>query len=106
MHWGFGEERKKKEEDWQQMLAQGQSFPAKNKGRENHTAFFKWRPVFTDLSEFTNISSEPLHLYQQCGYLRDSIRIVPLFHQDRTGQTDCATEPRAGVLDLRRNPAT
>ena len=25
MYWGFGEE-KKKEEDWQQMLAQGQSF--------------------------------------------------------------------------------
>ena len=30
MYWGFGEE-KKKEEDWQRMLAQGQSSSPKNK---------------------------------------------------------------------------
>ena len=30
MHWGFGE-IKKKDEEWQQMLGQGESFPAKNK---------------------------------------------------------------------------
>ena len=29
MHGGFEEGEKKKEEDWQQMLAQGESFPAK-----------------------------------------------------------------------------
>ena len=42
-HWGFGEEGgKTREEDWQQMLAQGESFPAKTKKRiskENHTSF-------------------------------------------------------------------
>ena len=30
MYWGFGEEKKERE-DWQQMLAQGESFPAKRK---------------------------------------------------------------------------
>ena len=29
MHWGFGEEKKR--ENWQQMLAQGESFPARKK---------------------------------------------------------------------------
>ena len=33
MHWGFGE-GKKKEEGWQQMLAQGKSFPAGKKKKE------------------------------------------------------------------------
>ena len=32
MHWDI-EEEKKKEEDWQQMLAQGNSFPAKKNVR-------------------------------------------------------------------------
>ena len=31
MHWGFGEKEKKKEEDWQQMLAQGESPPHPSK---------------------------------------------------------------------------
>ena len=40
MHWSFGE-KEKKEEDWQQMLIQGESFPAKkfkkrNKKNENY----------------------------------------------------------------------
>ena len=28
IYWGFGEEKKKKEEGWQRMSAQGESFPA------------------------------------------------------------------------------
>ena len=36
MYWGFGE--KKKEEDWQQMLAQGQSSSPKKAYQKNH----KW----------------------------------------------------------------
>ena len=39
MHWGFGE--KKKEEDWQQMLAQGESFPTKKK-RERPSRQASW----------------------------------------------------------------
>ena len=31
MHCGFGEKEKKREVDWQQMLAQGETFPAKKK---------------------------------------------------------------------------
>ena len=34
MYWGFGEE--KKEEAWQQMLAQGQSSSAKKNPKEKH----------------------------------------------------------------------
>ena len=34
MHWGFGEEKKIQEEDWQQMLAQGKSFLAPKKKKE------------------------------------------------------------------------
>ena len=35
MHWGFGEERKK-DEDWQQILAQGKSFPAKQQQQQKN----------------------------------------------------------------------
>ena len=31
MYWGFGEEKKEREEDWQQVLAEGESFPRKKK---------------------------------------------------------------------------
>ena len=39
MHWGFGEEEKE-EEDWQQMLAQGRSFPAKKKEKKSLFIYF------------------------------------------------------------------
>ena len=34
MYWGLGKERKKREEDWQQMLAQDESLPEKKKSQE------------------------------------------------------------------------
>ena len=58
MQWGLREEKKKKEEDWQQMLAQGKSCPEKKKiqviwwkinrfnflGRELSTKNNTWSP--------------------------------------------------------------
>ena len=38
MYWGFGE-WEKKEEDWQQMLAQGESLPAKKKKKTPEVLF-------------------------------------------------------------------
>ena len=35
MHQGFGEKKKKKEEDWQQMLNQHKPFPSKKKGAKS-----------------------------------------------------------------------
>ena len=46
MDWGFGE--KKKEEDWQQMLAQGQSSSPKNKQNHNFE-----HPILMFLSFFS-----------------------------------------------------
>ena len=40
MHWGFWE-KKQKEEDWQQMLAQGESFPVE-KIRNELAVYNKW----------------------------------------------------------------
>ena len=37
MYWGFGEEKEKREEDWQQMLAQGEFFPVKRKENTSMT---------------------------------------------------------------------
>ena len=39
MYWGLGEEKIKKEEDWQQMLTLGESFPEKKKERKRENAF-------------------------------------------------------------------
>ena len=40
MHWGF-RDKKIKEEDWQQMLAQGASFPAQNSKKQKNQTFTK-----------------------------------------------------------------
>ena len=50
--WDFGEKKKKREEDWQQMLAQSESFPAKNKNlkkfkkRKRKREREEWREEF------------------------------------------------------------
>ena len=47
MYWGFGQGKKgEREEDWQKMLAQGESFPAKKKVKEKQEAVhFKYKTI-------------------------------------------------------------
>ena len=43
MHWDIEEgEKKKRQEDWQQMLAQGEYFPVKNNNRNNNLEDGTW----------------------------------------------------------------